>query len=189
MADMPLGEPLRAQLRDVTKDAHARLDGLMGDGMQDRDQYGAYLRGMHCFVRSLSPSVEAQQHALGWTIADWEDALAADLQALGAGALASETLPARDRDGALGALYVVEGSALGARLLVRQARALGYSAERGAAFLHAHAEGDHGQRWPRFLALLAGPRDNAARHAACDAALDTFALAERCFRRAKGELK
>ena len=76
--------------------------------------------------------------------------------------------------GRFGALYVLEGATLGARILYQRAMALGLSAERGARHLAAQAQGV--ENWRGFLDLLdrVGSFD-------LDAAVDG---AERVFRHA-----
>ena len=176
----------RAQLRAVTAAAHARLDASMAHGLGDRADYAAYLRGMHGFVASVVPPLQPHAEAWGWDLPDWQDRLAHDLAAVEPGGcrLAAERGDATAAADALGALYVMEGSALGARVLLRDATALGYGPERGASFLHLHA-GAEG-RWPRFLVLLEALGRGMDRGQACTGAERTFHLAERCFERARG---
>jgi Heme oxygenase len=61
-------------------------------------------------------------------------------------------LDALDREVALGTLYVVEGSSLGARVLYRQAKQLGLSDAFGARHLAAQAESV--ERWREVVRLL-----------------------------------
>lgn len=187
MPDAPLSpRTFRAQLRAATAAAHARLDGSMAHGLGDRTAYAAYLRGMHAFVASVDPQLRPHAGAWDWDLPDWQGALAHDLAQVAPGGLPLPTEPgaALGSADALGALYVMEGSALGARVLLRDATALGYGPERGAAFLHLHA-GAEG-RWPRFLVLLEALGRGVDRGQACMGAERTFHLAERCFERARG---
>lgn len=179
--------PVRRRLRDATQAAHARVDACMAGGCNDDAAYRAYLRGMHAFVASVLPAVDAQARAFGWGLPGWLDLLERDLARLDGAELAPETqAPSSDRARALGCLYVIEGSSLGARVLLRQVQRLGYDARSGAGFLHAHADGESGGRWQRFLALLeSAGADPAMAAPACHAAVETFGLAERCFRRAQ----
>ena len=75
---------------------------------------------------------------------------------------------------AMGSLYVLEGSALGARLLVRQAAALGFDEAGGAVHLSEQAA-DIGH-WRAFIDLLGrlGPLDLDRM---IEAANDSFARA------------
>jgi heme oxygenase len=74
----------------------------------------------------------------------------------------------------LGALYVLEGSSLGARLLVRSAASLGLSAEHGARHLHAQA-GDI-NAWRSYVELMEASRV-APCHDTANAVFDRFAEA------------
>ena len=181
---------VRRTLRDATQAAHARVDDCMARGCNDHADYRVYLCGMHAFVASVLPAVDAQAQAFGWSLPGWLDLLERDLAHVDGTTLPPETAtPASDRAHALGCLYVIEGSSLGARVLLRQVRRLGHDAQSGARFLHAHADGESGSRWPRFLALLESAGSDPAMTApACDAAVETFGLAERCFRRAQEAL-
>ena len=140
---------LRARLRDATTEAHAGVDAQLGE-MQDARHYRAYLRGMHGFLAAVTPGLAQHAGALGWPPPQWRGALDADLHSVDAAPLEPEAVTVGDRDQAMGLLYVIEGSALGARLLLRRASALGYAPGRGAAYLHASAEVGT-RRWPAFL--------------------------------------
>lgn len=176
---------LRERLRAATASAHARLDARMAEGFPDDGAYRAYLQGMHAFIASLLSAVRGQAQRMEWALPPWEPALAADMAVLDVAPLAAEPVDEPDRHGALGALYVMEGAGLGARILVRRALALGHDRERGARFLSLHADGEGGRRWPRFLAMLDRTGTDAFPDA-CAAALAAFALAQRCFERADG---
>jgi heme oxygenase len=78
----------------------------------------------------------------------------------------------------LGALYVLEGSSVGARMLCRDAAKLGYGADYGARHLHRQCEDR--TRWPRFLALLEATPD-VDRDAALDTAARTFRFAQAAY--------
>lgn len=168
-------------LREATAPYHARLDATLGGGFATNDDYAAYLRGMRGFVADAA-------HALG------EDAMTAQLQAwlqtdCDALGLAPATqpdpqvLPAADDATRLGWEYVVAGSALGARFLLRDAGALGFAANHGACFLAGHAAGDD---WQDVLRRLADA--SAALSQVCGGAIDAFLAAERRMRVARGEI-
>ncbi len=80
--------------------------------------------------------------------------------------------------GALGALYVIEGSALGAMLLRKQAQQLGLSENYGAR--HLASQTSEPARWRSFVAKL-DERDPHRYDAMLNAASETFELAQRCF--------
>ncbi|MDT8295496.1 hypothetical protein RQ744_16070, partial [Roseomonas mucosa] len=80
--------------------------------------------------------------------------------------------PPATRDAAFGALYVLEGSALGGQVILRRAEAaLGLGPERGASF-HASLGRPVGEGWRRFRQALALHCTDAG--GACDAARDSF---------------
>lgn len=135
---------LRARLRAATSRAHAGLDDDLSARLQAPGGYHAYLRGMHAFLCSLLPGVRAAAAGMDWPLPAWEQALECDLAHLRLTPLAPEPSPTSNRAATLGALYVVEGAGLGARVLLRRANALGYGQGCGATFLHLHADGDGG---------------------------------------------
>lgn len=82
---------------------------------------------------------------------------------------------------ALGALYVLEGSSLGGRMILRDLRARGADTT-GLHFLDPYGE-TTGAHWRALLAVLESElASEPARQAACDGALATFALARICLR-------
>jgi heme oxygenase len=77
---------------------------------------------------------------------------------------------------ALGVAYVLEGSALGARLLARRAAALGFDADHGAR--HLARQTSDMDRWKRFLGELdAIPAEDREQVIAGAASAFDFALA------------
>lgn len=170
--------PLHARLRECTADLHARVDRLFPHGLEDATTYRRYLLGMHRFaadhetVIGVTPSHSAQ--------------LARDLQAVALAPLTADGLrrPLRDPATRLGWEYVMAGSGLGARRLVRDARRLGHDAASGAAFLEAHAASD---AWPRLLERLSGfdaAPGAATAERAIEGARQAFALVHACMLRA-----
>jgi heme oxygenase (biliverdin-IX-beta and delta-forming) len=112
--------------------------------------------------------------------------LVADMRALGAQITYSHAvvLPEIDRFAqAFGALYVIEGSRLGGRILARQvSAAVGDAADGALCFLRSNDASDVGLLWKEFCESLGGFAAGST-PATCDAivaaALDTF----RCFDR------
>lgn len=142
-------------LRERTAEAHAAVDAAIG-GFHDLAGYRSYLRSMAEFRRPIEDrlSVVAWPEALlDWRPARVSDAIVADLADLGITPdIAREPTLPLDGDGLFGALYVLEGSALGARLLLKRAEAIGLSATHGArhlALLSSNIDG-----WRGFLARL-----------------------------------
>lgn len=164
-------------LRQATAPYHTRLDATLGGGFATRGDYAAYLRGMQGFVADAV-------HALGGApmttrLDAW---LRADCDALGVAVEGSDPCVecATDASTRLGWEYVVAGSSLGARFLLRDVRALGFDAGRGASFLAGHAAGDD---WLSFLRRLAD--SEAAPLKVCGGAIDAFVAAERRMRSAR----
>lgn len=167
-----------ARLREATAPDHARVDACFADGLCDAGSYLRYVRGMHALLSGL-----AQHDAtMASEYADHRMLLGEDLAALGVPARVPPTTSAMgDDDARLGARYVFEGSALGARLLQRQALALGHTPVSGARFLAYHVDRGY-THWPRLMQALA-QHDPASPgfQATLTAARDTFALAAACF--------
>ena len=158
------------RLRAATVESHDALDRAVGAAgyFGSRDGYGRYLAKMHAFHNAFDPralridealcrAFEVDRHA-GW--------LEEDLAALG---LALPVVSAPDsgsldatsvvldpkhgdtitcRSGLFGALYVLTGSSLGARLLVKWADALPLPVDRGRCYLGTLSRSTV---WPRFL--------------------------------------
>lgn len=169
-------------LRQATADAHARIDAIVGGGVHSHVGYAAYLQGMQQLVsmalQAMPGHSDLEQH---------QARLASDLSALRMDALPLADLdsgadaPVRVLDpvARMGWDYVISGASVGARYLLRQVQALGYSADHGASFLAGHAGGD---AWPRILARLAQAEFSPSqRQALCSAALAAFAAAELAF--------
>lgn len=165
-------------LRLATADAHARIDAIVGGGVHSHVGYAAYLRGMQQLVaialQSMPGHADLELHA---------NRLEADVAALRMDALQPSPTdtgaPLADPVARMGWEYVISGASVGARYLLRQVQALGYSADHGASFLAGHAGGD---AWPRFLARLAQAElSPPQRQSLCSAALAAFAAAELAF--------
>lgn len=170
-------------MRDATADAHTRLDqfGVFSDARG----YAHYLEATYAFRVPLERAILASDALSGlspWVFQPIEFDLVRDLSDLSLSApklLGAPSFPTQS--GLLGALYVLEGSALGARLLQKAANDLGYTMAFGARHL-ARQTADSG-RWSRFLELFEGhePFDNDAARFAGEAA---FSLATRAFHEA-----
>ncbi len=197
----------RRALRAGTRVGHDRVDAHFAHGLRSDADYAVYLRGMHAFVSAVDAAVAGttlsppwREWSLTsraqWLLADLDALALAPIAAPAMDALAPSNEPAEpirganehatawdDDASAAGAMYVVEGSALGARGLLGDARRLGHDADRGAMFLTHHAQGEDGRRWPRFAGALA---DDTFAGASCQArmlhaASAAFAHADACF--------
>ena len=138
----------RFALRAETADAHAALDAAVGP-LADVAAYRRYLRGLHAF----RVTAEARLAGAAWEPVPLAALIAADMADLGVEARAPVALDAPGgASEALGLAYVLEGSALGARLLQRDAQALGFGAESGARHLTEQTRDK--ARWSAFCAAL-----------------------------------
>ncbi len=167
-------------LREGTRAEHERLDGLFE--AFDLADAGAYARFLNAHAEALLPVEAALDGVADRVIADWAERkrsaeVLADLAALGAptpaapAAATIETIPA-----IAGALYVIEGSRLGGRMLVKQV---------GAGLPTAYLGGEQPRgRWPALLdAIDAVLTDDVATEQAVLAARDVFDRFERAGRR------
>jgi heme oxygenase len=175
----------RFALRERTAEAHAALDQLVGR-LDSLERYAGYLRGMIAF-RAPVEEIFAECPVPGLRPNSLAPALRTDLADLGLAAPTAEVRPAlhphsTSASGRLGILYVLEGASLGARLLYRDARALGLSERYGARHLAQQAADT--VSWRAFLALLGrSPAFDLDR--AASAALATFNLAHRALEAAR----
>jgi heme oxygenase len=180
----------RARLKAVTSEIHQAIDhGVsQGDFLVTRSGYNAYL------VATLQArrSVEAQLDASGvatlypcWESRRTTPVLEQDLADLnGAGITPGggpkDASPLLRRGGVWGAVYVLEGSALGARVLRRLVARLGMTPDFGARHL-AHQTSDAGA-WKRFVGLLEDAPLSVAEDEDCMcAALATFGRFQRSY--------
>jgi len=168
-------EDHRFALKRATDAAHARVEEIVqAAGMFGSiEGYRRYLNGSYAARARLEHRLDAGGAERLW--ADWPSRriahlIAADIDDLGGVALVSSgmsALPLSDAE-LLGVLYVLEGSSLGARVLVNMARGLGLSATCGARHL-VHQAGDTGA-WRSFVALM----NSAAQPPSIEAALAAF---------------
>lgn len=144
-------------LREATADLHQEVDArFSGPFGTDRDAYQAFLAALGRAVLPLEAGLEAG--GIGELLPDWNDrrrsgALAHDISALGLPppvAMGSNEI--RGEALQFGTLYVLEGSRLGAKLLLR--RVLGHAdpVVRGATRYLAH--GTARDFWPSFVERL-----------------------------------
>ena len=146
----------RFGLRESTRAQHERLDAEVGD-FSDRASYIRYLKGISGFrlVVEEALGVTAFPDCFGsWRPTFVADHLLRDLSDLGltpADPLADFHVP-RDVSGLLGVVYVLEGSSLGARLLVKRAASLGFHENHGAR--HLAAQTARPESWAGFQSIL-----------------------------------
>jgi heme oxygenase len=182
------GSGLRLCLRSVTAEVHARLDHQLG--LLELTLLPGYRQFLEINAAALLPLEEALATAdVARLLPDWDlrsrtAAILDDLARVDGHADPLPPPPPLDAGAVLGTLYVLEGSRLGARVLLN---AIKNSSD--ARVLHATAFLRHGAGhhfWPSFLAVL--DSDHAARHesSAIDGALKAFAMFERAAARVFG---
>jgi heme oxygenase len=181
---------LRPRLRAATLQAHQRLDGLVDKlgFFQDQSSYARYLRANLRVRRPLELALDA--HGAAEAFAIWPErriatALSADLHDVTGlcGSLTNENDKAAmgfTPPEVMGVLYVLEGSALGARLLSSRASAIGMTATQGGR--HLALQSSLPKAWPCLLSSLAEASFDADEERHCiDAAQYVFARFERSY--------
>lgn len=144
---------LREHLRAATSEAHAALDATAGAlGMNTRAGYGAFLSASALGLAPLELALE--RGGVGEQLPDWprrarRQAVAEDLAVLDLPMPPIQDAPTPSFAFAVGMLYVLEGSRLGARFLSRQVRAA--DPELPLAYL-THGESD--DLWRSFVAWM-----------------------------------
>jgi heme oxygenase len=175
------GALLLAELRRATAAGHRAIETRLRLAQpMDRPRYHRVLQGFDSFLQTWEPRID---EALPPRLRPWlregsrTAELTRDLRVLGVqrGEPAELALELASPGAALGSLYVMEGSALGAQVIApRLAEHLGLHAHNGAAYFGAGGA-TAGRRWRQFRDLLdaeaAGPPQAGA---ACAAAVATF---------------
>lgn len=175
------------ELRQATHAAHAALDARASiDDHVTREHYIAFLRGSLAAVERVEPAILPFADDGSGERLTRAACLRADLRALDAEPREVSTPHApiselASEAGAVGATYVVEGSALGGVVMARTVDpALGLA---GRAQSYLRFRGEHtGDAWRRCVAALKswGEAQSAEqRRTACAAACAVFALYER----------
>lgn len=166
----------RQFLRAGTSDLHARVDDCFAEGLTTPLAYARYLVGMHRFAVDHEVVVDALPRLSFWLSTDLQHLRLTPLPPSGHRGMAA------DPDERLGWDYVMAGSSMGARYLVRGAQALGHTENEGARFLTRHAASSD---WTRVLERLDAYRDcgEPARRRLLQGARDAFLLVESCFQR------
>jgi heme oxygenase (biliverdin-IX-beta and delta-forming) len=174
-------EDRRFALKRATDAAHTRVEGIIESaGMfQTLDGYRRYLAGSYAARARMEHWLDEAGAEAVWP--DWPrrriaHLIAADIDDLGGIALAAResSPPPLSPAELLGVLYVLEGSSLGARVLVNMTDGLGLSASHGARHLHVQA-GDRAA-WRSFLSVMSASAEPPNVNAALSA-FDAFAEA------------
>lgn len=172
----------RFYLRERTQPAHQRLDGMIGP-IDTPQRYRAFLAGSYAHRQAVERHLEAASWPRpleGWRPTRIGALIAQDLADLGLAEPAVEPLQlSNDMSCAVGVAYVLEGSALGARLIARMAVGLGFDASHGARHLAGQERGLG--NWRAFISLIE-EADMVDRDAAAAAASATFEHALRAMK-------
>lgn len=153
-------------LRSATAQSHTNLEVLpisasIMNPQVSNAEYTLYLNLMHDVVKDAEENIFP---ALADIITDLaernkKNLLEQDLKALGVlkdntAKPVSESLENHSKAFALGIMYVVEGSSLGGRVILKNINAaLGHNIENGAAYFGGYG-GQTGSYWKNFLAQL-----------------------------------
>lgn len=164
---------LRCVLMTETRDLHDRLDQAVGS-FADAAAYRDFLSGSYRFRAAIEPALKDD----GWQVQRLAPLIAQDLADLDQPRPALPDAPLLAGPAAQGAAcYVLEGSALGARLLARRAADHGFAADHGARHLAAQTASPH--RWRQFLDWLEDADIPVGQ--AATAAREVFGLALRAY--------
>jgi len=152
---------LRERLRDATTAAHRSLDAQFLSF--DLTVLSGYRRFLQASAGALLP-LEAALEAAGVTrkFPDWPErsrraALANDLTRLGSVAQSTISVSPLTPSGMLGTMYVLEGSRLGARFLLKEVAKIGDPRVREANTYLSHGAGK--RLWQSFLSRLQSEQD------------------------------
>jgi len=172
---------IRDRLRQATAQAHRELDARLG--ALDLGRLQGYRRFLEISAAALLP-LEAALEAAGVAaiFADWpwrsrRAAIATDLARVGGSLRVFESEPTLTRNAMFGTLYVLEGSRLGAKYLLRTVTLSADPAISLATAYLGHGAGQH--FWQSFVHALEHapfmPGDEAEIIAGAHLAFSTFA--------------
>jgi heme oxygenase len=152
------------KLRETTREAHEELEKTMMpliNGAQDAEAYGKILRTFYSFYHPLETGIQqylypdalpdyAERRRTSWIL---DDLKALDLDHTPPpSAFAAPVITSNAQ--AFGALYVMEGSTLGGKIICKTiANNLGRDEKDGFRFFYGYGP-ESGSRWKFFLAQL-----------------------------------
>ena len=179
-----------AELRLTTRAEHDRIEQILRlHEPMSLERYAAIIGGFDAFLRAWEPRIHAAlperlqswfrpRRRGGFANADVEWLRdVADIEPPEPAAAMVAALPLVEISQVLGSLYVIEGSALGGRVIAPQLkRALGLDQGRGATYFHGFG-GETGVMWANFRVLASLEIGESPRNIvrACQSAKRTFA--------------
>ena len=176
---------LRERLRDATSAAHRELDAQLSSF--DLTTFSGYRRFLQASAGALLPLEAALVEAgVAKLFPDWPErarsaAIAADLERLGKDAHATVSVLPLTPSGMIGTMYVLEGSRLGAKFLLKTVADAADPRVRAATAYLGHGAGK--RLWQSFLAKLASEQA-CDEDEAIEAARSAFAAFEQAADRA-----
>lgn len=181
-----MSAPRRVRLRAATDSLHRRIDEKVGRAgfLKTIEGYRDYL--LRTYAARAAVEAALDPNAAERLYPDWPErriaeALECDLDDMGVKErpVIRPMRGALGEGGILGALYVLEGSTIGARWIAREVEKLGVVADNGGRHLSVQAANPRAFRL--FIDILEAARLDADAEAECvAAAIDTFS----CFQRA-----
>lgn len=145
----------RFLLRHGSWAMHQQLDAKIGT-LDTPDAYKRYLYTVYLLRTGTENTLQHSpwpEYFKTWRPTYISPALLHDLQDLGLAVIEPPPFPpVLSLSALLGALYVVEGASLGARILVKQAAALGFTAQFGAR--HLAQQTTDSTEWATYLQFL-----------------------------------
>lgn len=173
---------IRHRLKQATKPAHVSLEARIGP-LTTHTAYNEYLRGWYAFRSTTEDWLVTRDslHLGTWTPQTISRELHEDINDLALTPLSVSPVAwglAISETFALGVHYVLEGSALGARVLCKQVEPLGLTRDYGAR--HLWAQATTLDSWRGFLHVLTTHEGDEA---------DLFAGANAAFNAAAGAME
>jgi heme oxygenase len=157
-------------LRERTREHHQRIEGVIAimSPTLTRERYIEILRKFLIFYRPIEQKLgaifAAQCPEFDFVSRRKVPLLERDLAALGASppaATATSPLPLTTLDEALGCIYVLEGSTLGAQLIIQHVqKTLGLDGKTGASYYYGYGAST-GKQWQAMRQLITDKTDRA----------------------------
>jgi heme oxygenase (biliverdin-IX-beta and delta-forming) len=186
LVEDPVAGNAIVRLRQETGAAHRELDETLGivDRLSTGDRRVGLLAGYHRLHRQTEAKVEPLLRGiadLDFSARRRSSLIAEGIRSLGHTVVADSTASVSmlTRAEAFGAFYVLEGSSLGGRVILKELKRRNVSPA-GLGFLDPYGA-DTSRRWQSFLAILEREvKSDQQKSDAVKGALATFAFAKLC---------